>query len=108
MAADAAGITMDDGACRWTSPATDTGATMDRRGIEVTMGRRSDRDCGLTSTVAGTRRDTHRQIPRLKHGTTARRISQFRTAYVSRTGGAKPVSDEAASDGGLVKHYSQR
>src|SRR5262245_56133120 len=106
MAADAAGITMDDGACRWTSPAMDTVATMDRHDIEVTMGHRSDRDCGLTSAVAGTRRDIPRQIRPLKRGITARRISRFRTACVSRTGGAKPVSSDAASVGGLVKQYS--
>jgi hypothetical protein len=38
-AVDAAGTTMGDGACRWTNPATDTGATMDRHGIEMTMDR---------------------------------------------------------------------
>jgi hypothetical protein len=101
MAAVAVGITTGDGAFRWRSPATDTGATMDRHGIEVTMGRRSDRDCGLTSMVAGTRRGTPRQIRPSERGTTARRISQFRTAYVSRTEGAKPVSGEDASVGSL-------
>jgi len=39
MAADAAGITTGDDACRWTNPATDIGATMDRHGIEMTMDR---------------------------------------------------------------------
>jgi hypothetical protein len=63
MAADAAGITTGDGACRRTSPATDTGATTDRHSIEATMGRESiaERDCGLISAAAGTRRGTPAQ-----------------------------------------------
>jgi hypothetical protein len=88
MAADAAGITTGDGACRRTSPAMDTGATTDRHSIEVTMGRRSiaDRGCGLISAAAGTRRGTPRRIPPLKHGTTARRTSRFRMGCASRIG----------------------
>jgi hypothetical protein len=52
------------------------------------MGRRSiaDRDCGLISAAAETRRGTPRRIPPLEHGTTARRTSRFRMGCASRIG----------------------
>jgi hypothetical protein len=87
MAAGAAGITMGDAASHRTSPATDTGATTGRHSIEVTMGRSiADRDCGLTSAAAETRRGTPHRIRPLKHGTTARRTSRFRMGCASRIG----------------------
>jgi hypothetical protein len=58
---------------------------MDRHGIEATtMVPRWDRDCGLTSAAAGSR-DTRGRIRLLRPGTTARRLTQFRTGCVSRT-----------------------
>jgi hypothetical protein len=50
---------------------------------------RPGRSCGLIS-AGETRRDIPRQIQPLRRGTTARRISQFRTACVSHTEGARP------------------
>ena len=89
MAADAAGITMGDGACRWTRPCT--GATTGRHSIGVTMGRPwiADRDCDLISAAGETRRDTPRLIQPLKRGTTARRTSRFRMGCASRTRDAR-------------------
>src|SRR5204863_7582585 len=40
---------------------------------------------GLISAAAGTSGDTPRRIRLLKPSTTARRLTQFRTGYVSRT-----------------------
>src|SRR6266516_1088973 len=80
MAAGAAGITMGDAASHRTSPATDTSATTGRHSIEVTMGRSiADRDCGLTSAAAETRRGT------------ARRTSLFRMGFASRTGDVRSI-----------------
>jgi hypothetical protein len=78
-----AGITMGDGACRRTNPATDTGVITARLWI-------ADRSCGLISAAAETRRDTPRRIRALKRGTTARRTSRFRMGCASRTGGVRP------------------
>src|SRR2546423_1654227 len=84
MAADGAGTATGDGACRSTNPATDIGATMGRHGIERTTGRRPDLGFGSTSAAAGSR-DTRRRIQLLRPGTTARPLTQCRTACVSRT-----------------------
>jgi hypothetical protein len=93
MAVGEAGITMDDAASPRTSPVTDTGGTTGRHSIEVTMGHRAiaDRDCGLTSAAAETRRGTPRRIRPLKHGTTARRTSPFRMGCASRTGDVRSI-----------------
>jgi hypothetical protein len=93
MAVGEAGITMDDAASHRTSQVTDTGGTTGRHSIEVTMGHRAiaDRDCGLTSAAAETRRGTPRRIRPLKHGTTARRTSPFRMGCASRTGDVRSI-----------------
>src|SRR6266576_2551614 len=92
MAAGADGITMGEAASHRTSPATYTRATTGRHSIEVTMGRSiADRDCGLTSAAAETRRGTPHRIRPLKHGTTARRTSLFRMGFASRTGDVRSI-----------------
>jgi hypothetical protein len=78
MAVGEAGITMDDAACRKTNRATTGESTA------VTTTRIADRGFGLI-LAAGTSRDTLRRIRLLRPSTTARRLTQFRTAYVSRT-----------------------
>jgi hypothetical protein len=78
-AADVACITMGDAVCRRTTTATG-GATTGH----PLAGQR----CASISVAAETRRDTLRQIQGLGRGTTARRITPFRTAYVNRTEGA--------------------
>src|SRR6476619_1591849 len=75
MAVGEAGITMGDGASRRMNPAT---------GIDVAT-RIADRVFGLISAAAGTSGDTPRRIRLLKPSITARRLTQFRTGYVSRT-----------------------
>jgi len=84
MAAGAVGITMADAACRRTNPGI-TGQS----GVATTR-RIADRGFDLTSAGGETRGDTPRQIQPLRRGTTARRITQFRTGYVSRTEDVKP------------------
>jgi hypothetical protein len=69
---------MDDAACRKTNRATTGESTA------VTTTRIADRGFGLI-LAAGTSRDTLRRIRLLRPSTTARRLTQFRTAYVSRT-----------------------
>src|SRR6266511_3343035 len=92
MAAGAAGITMGDAASHRTSPATDPGATTGGHWIDVFICRTSaDRDCGLTSAAAETRRGTPHRIRPLKHGTTARRTSLFRMGFASRTGDVRSI-----------------
>src|SRR6266436_5186237 len=86
MAVDAGFITMDDAACRRRSPAT-TG-----QGVATT--RIADRGFGLTSAAVGTRRDTDHRIRALRRGTTARRITQFRMGYVSRTEDVKRLQKQ--------------
>src|SRR4051794_34896405 len=81
MAADVACITMGDAVCRRTTTATGGGTTDHPL---------ADQRCGLISVVAETRRDTLRQIRGLEPGTTARRITPFRTACVNHIGGARP------------------
>jgi hypothetical protein len=90
MAADAAGITTDDAACRRTNRGTGRDAT---GRLHVTTSR-PGRSCGLISAAGETRRNTPRQIRPIRPGTTARRISRFRTAYVSRTEGARRFGRE--------------
>jgi hypothetical protein len=81
MAADAGGITTGDGACRRTSPPTDTGVITGRL-------QSADQCCGLISVAAvETKRDTPHQIQPLRRGTTVRRISRFRMGCASRTQG---------------------
>src|SRR5690242_17975898 len=79
MAVGEAGITMDDAASRKTNRATTGESTA------VTTTRIADRGFGLISAGAGTSRDTLRRIRLLRPSTTARRLTQFRTGYVSRT-----------------------
>jgi hypothetical protein len=67
---------MDDAASRRTSPATGQGLATTRI---------ADRVFGLISAAAGTSGDTPRRIQLLRPSTTARRLTQFRTGYVSRT-----------------------
>src|SRR4051794_25198233 len=78
MDVDVASITMDDAACRKTNRATTGESTA------VTTTRIADRRFGLIS-AAGTSRDTLRRIRPLRPSTTARRLTQFRTGYVSHT-----------------------
>ena len=80
MAAGAACITMADAVCRRTTTATG-GVTTDHP--------LADQRCGLISVAAETRRDTLRQIRGSKRGTTARRITLFRTGYVNHIEDAK-------------------
>src|SRR5690349_316425 len=78
MAVGEAGITMDDAAYRKTNRATGESTA-------VTTTRIADRGFGLILAAAGMSRDTLRPIRLLRPSTTARRLTQFRTDYVSRT-----------------------
>src|SRR3954463_16618290 len=74
---------MGDAVCRRTMTATATGGVTTDHPL-------ADQPCGLISVAAETMRDTLRQIRGLEPGTTAPRITPFRTACVNRIGGARP------------------
>src|SRR4029077_6015350 len=75
MAVGEAGITMGDGASRRMNPATGIGVATSR----------PDRGFDLISAPAGTTGDPPRRIRPLRPLITARRLTRFRTGYVSRT-----------------------